>query len=218
MTCHSYLWYTIEALQLQYTHWKAVVLHTLQAFCIQCLTENTQWKMKKKWPLSNLSKNPIDSCDLTSPLSVCDSFLLWKTQDYNKKAILFKHELYRLILCWQHTYWEVDWCVPCCTEEQIQDWNSRKEYNVNSLSQFPLCVSECATWARPTLLAFALTWIQLESCLWWWAAQTVDKRDKLLTLWTDCQYGRFSSKSRRTGALRETLGLQVVWPGSQWHS
>lgn len=41
----------------------------------------------------------------------------------------------QLLLYWQHTCQVVDWCVPCCTEERTQDWNSSKRYSVNCLSQ-----------------------------------------------------------------------------------
>lgn len=123
------------------------------------------------------------------------------------------------MLYWQRTYWAADRYVPCCTEEQIQDWNSRKQDNVNSLSQdcknehcLSMSVNASSVW--PDLrLWFHLTWILLESCPWWWAAQTADRPDKLSTPWPDCcQSGCFSSESWRTGGLRGTLGLQVVWP------
>lgn len=129
--CLSYLCHTVEALQIQQTHWEAVVLHTLQAFCEQRLIIDNYGQLK--WTQSSAFRCFSYWLALTNPLSKCDSFLLSEKHRYDSDCkFVLKQKTCSLNVVLT-AYLLSSWLMYSMLHWRINTWLERQEkFNINS--------------------------------------------------------------------------------------
>lgn len=128
--CLSYLCHTVEALQIQQTHWEAVVLHTLQAFCEQRLIIDNYGQLK--WTVFCFQMFFILMGSYQSFEQMWFLFAVRETQIWLWLKVVLKQKTCSLNVVLT-AYLLSSWLMYSMLHWRINTWLERQEkFNINS--------------------------------------------------------------------------------------